>query len=145
MRKMLTFGLAASLTLGAASGVQEKNGARSSRYMGEPAELVTAPNGAIINKEVLDQSPKTAWTGPEIERPVEGVYVLGGYAHRPIVGEEKVRETLTNYMDGISFVLDQSLRHIIGGFGPEGLRHLIKMPDYLAADPLKARTISQGA
>jgi len=52
----------------------------SSRYMGGPAELVTAPNGAIVNKEVLEESPKTYWTeGPEIENPVEGVYVLGGY------------------------------------------------------------------
>lgn len=54
--------------------------APSSRYMGGPAELVTAPNGAIVNKEVLERLPKTAWTeGPEIERPAEGVYVLGGY------------------------------------------------------------------
>lgn len=52
----------------------------SSRYMGAPAELVTAPNFAIINKEVIKLLPKTAWTsGPEIENPVEGVYVLGGY------------------------------------------------------------------
>jgi len=59
---------------------KESSAAPSSRYMGGPAELVTAPNGAIVNKEVLDQLPKTAWTeGPEIENPVEGVYVLGGY------------------------------------------------------------------
>ncbi len=52
----------------------------SSRYMGGPAELVTAPNGAIVNKEVLTQLPKVGWTeGPEIENPVKGVYVLGGY------------------------------------------------------------------
>ena len=54
--------------------------APSSRYMGGPAELVTAPNGAIVNKEVLEQLPKVAWTnGPEIENPAKGVYVLGGY------------------------------------------------------------------
>ena len=54
--------------------------APSSRYMGGPAELVTAPNGAIVNKEVLEQLPKISWTeGPEIENPVKGVYVLGGY------------------------------------------------------------------
>jgi alkyl sulfatase BDS1-like metallo-beta-lactamase superfamily hydrolase len=48
--------------------------------MGAPAELVEAPNGAIVNKEVLDRLPTIAWTkGPEIENPVEGVYVLGGY------------------------------------------------------------------
>jgi alkyl sulfatase BDS1-like metallo-beta-lactamase superfamily hydrolase len=59
---------------------QDSVHAPSSRYMGGQAELVTAPNGAIVNKEVLEQLAKTAWTnGPEIENPVEGVYVLGGY------------------------------------------------------------------
>ena len=61
--------------------------------------------------------------------------VLVGYGHRPIVGKEKVQKTLNLYMDGISFVLDQSLRGIIAGMGPEDLRHEIKMPEYLAADP----------
>jgi hypothetical protein len=57
-----------------------ENNAPSSRYMGGPTKLVKAPNGAIVNKEVLEQLPKTGWTnGPEIENPVEGVYVLGGY------------------------------------------------------------------
>jgi len=42
-----------------------ENSTPSSRYMGGPAELVTAPNGAIVNKEVLEELPKTAWTeGP---------------------------------------------------------------------------------
>ncbi len=58
----------------------------SSRYMGGPAELVTAPNGAIINKEVMEQLPKTAWVeGPEIENPAEGVWVLGGYLISAVV------------------------------------------------------------
>lgn len=52
----------------------------SSRYMGGPAELVTAPNGAIVNREVLEQLPKSGWTaGPEIENPVEDIHVLGGF------------------------------------------------------------------
>jgi alkyl sulfatase BDS1-like metallo-beta-lactamase superfamily hydrolase len=60
---------------------------------------------------------------------------LIGYAHRPIVGKDKIRETLTVYLDGIAFTLDQTLRHILGGYGPDDLRHMIKMPDYLAKDP----------
>jgi alkyl sulfatase BDS1-like metallo-beta-lactamase superfamily hydrolase len=67
------------LTIGGAHA-KEKSATPSSRYMGGPAELVTAPNGAIINKEVLEELPKVGYTkGPEIEKPVEGVYVLGGY------------------------------------------------------------------
>lgn len=54
------------------SVLQAQSESPSSRYMGGPAELVTAPNSAIINKEVLEELPKTAWTdGPEIENPVE--------------------------------------------------------------------------
>jgi alkyl sulfatase BDS1-like metallo-beta-lactamase superfamily hydrolase len=60
---------------------------------------------------------------------------LIGYAHRPIVGKDKIRETLTVYLDGIAFTLDQTLRHILGGYGPDDLRHMIRMPDYLAKDP----------
>jgi len=61
--------------------------------------------------------------------------VLVGAAHRPIIGKEKIQSTLNAYMDGISFVLDQTLRGILGGYGPEELRHMVRMPDYLADDP----------
>lgn len=61
--------------------------------------------------------------------------VLVGYAHRPIVGREKINETLNAYADGISFTLDQTLRHILGGYGPDDLRHMIQMPEYLEDDP----------
>jgi alkyl sulfatase BDS1-like metallo-beta-lactamase superfamily hydrolase len=64
-----------------------------------------------------------------------GPEALIGYGHRPIVGKDKIRKTLTAYLDGIAFTLDQSLRLILGGYGPEDLRHMIKMPDYLAKDP----------
>ncbi len=61
--------------------------------------------------------------------------VLVGYAHRPIVGKDKIRNTLTAYLDGMSVILDQTLRHILGGYGPEDVRHMVKMPDYLLEDP----------
>jgi alkyl sulfatase BDS1-like metallo-beta-lactamase superfamily hydrolase len=61
--------------------------------------------------------------------------VLIGYAHRPILGKDKIRNTLNAYLDGIAFTLDQTLRHILGGYGPEDLRHMIKMPKYLEEDP----------
>ena len=60
---------------------------------------------------------------------------LIGYAHRPLVGKEKIRATLNAYLDGIAFTLDQTLRHILGGYGPDDLRHMIKMPEYLEEDP----------
>lgn len=60
---------------------------------------------------------------------------LIGYAHRPIVGKEKIRDSLNAYLDGIAFTLDHTLRHILGGYGPEELRHLIRMPEYLDREP----------
>ena len=61
--------------------------------------------------------------------------VLVGYGHRPIKGKDQIRKTLMAYLDGIAFVLDQTLRHILGGYGPDDLRHMIKMPEYLKRDP----------
>ena len=52
-------------------------------YMGAPIELVTAPNGAITNKRLLDGIDKVAWVEPTIEQPAEGIWVFGGYGLPP--------------------------------------------------------------
>jgi alkyl sulfatase BDS1-like metallo-beta-lactamase superfamily hydrolase len=70
----------------------------------------------------------------KIIRELEPEYLIG-YAHRPIIGKDKIRNTLNAYLDGIAFTLDQTLRHILGGYGPDDLRHMIKMPKYLEEDP----------
>jgi alkyl sulfatase BDS1-like metallo-beta-lactamase superfamily hydrolase len=57
--------------------------------------------------------------------------VLVSAATRPIFGKEKIRDALELYMDGAQFVLDQSLRGILGGMGPDELRHFVKFPEYL--------------
>jgi len=61
--------------------------------------------------------------------------VLISAAARPVVGKEEVRERLEGYLDGASFVLDQTLRGILGGKGPDDLRHLVRLPEYLQAVP----------
>ncbi|WP_226876939.1 alkyl sulfatase dimerization domain-containing protein [Microbulbifer hainanensis] len=61
--------------------------------------------------------------------------VLVSAAARPVVGAEKIRKTLEQYLDGASFVLDQSLRGILGGLGPDDLRHFVKLPPYLYNAP----------
>ena len=93
----------------------------------------TPPNLYTLRGD-LYRDPREWYQGVKVVRDLEPE-VLVGYGHRPIIGKEKIRDTLNNYMDGISFVLDQSLRGILAGYGPEDLRHMIKMPDYLAADP----------
>ncbi len=61
--------------------------------------------------------------------------VLVSAGCRPVVGAKKVRETLEQYVDGASFVLDQTLRGILGGLGPDDLRHFVKFPKYLDEAP----------
>jgi alkyl sulfatase BDS1-like metallo-beta-lactamase superfamily hydrolase len=57
--------------------------------------------------------------------------VLVSAARRPIVGRENIQQALQLYMDGARFVLDQSLRGILNGLGPDDLRHFVKFPPYL--------------
>jgi len=46
---------------------QRAEDAPPSRYMGGPAELVTAPNGAIANAEVLEVTPEIMYLEPTID------------------------------------------------------------------------------
>ena len=61
--------------------------------------------------------------------------VLISAAARPLVGKDNIQNTLEGYLDGASFVLDQSLRGILGGKGPNELRHLVTFPAYLNETP----------
>lgn len=51
-----------------------------SRYMGGEVELVTAPNGALVNAEVLEVSPKISYLEPTTEKVADGVWCIGGYS-----------------------------------------------------------------
>ena len=81
--KALAF-LAAALTAGAASLHADESALPATPYMGGPVELATAPNGAIANKRILDGIDKVGWLEPTIERPVEDIWVFGGYGLAPI-------------------------------------------------------------
>ncbi len=61
--------------------------------------------------------------------------VLVSAAGKPIIGEENVSTTLEGYLDGAQFMLDQTLRGILGGMGPDELRHFVTMPSYLNEIP----------
>ncbi|WP_340112127.1 alkyl sulfatase dimerization domain-containing protein [Maribellus mangrovi] len=51
-----------------------------SRYMGGNVELVEAPNGAIVNKKVLETAPKITYLEPTTEKLADGVWCIGGYS-----------------------------------------------------------------
>ena len=50
------------------------------RYMDGSATLTTAPNGAIINAEVLEVMPKNVYAQKTVEEVTDGVWVIGGYS-----------------------------------------------------------------
>jgi alkyl sulfatase BDS1-like metallo-beta-lactamase superfamily hydrolase len=93
----------------------------------------TPPNMYTTRGDVF-RDAREWYEGVKVVRDLKPEVLLGA-AHRPIIGEEKIQNSLNAYMDGISFVLDQTLRGILGGYGPEDLRHMVQMPDYLAEDP----------
>jgi len=74
--------LAFTMIIGAAGMATSLHAADSStslsRYMGGPVELVTAPNGARVNAEVLEISPKITYLEPTTEKVADGVWCIGG-------------------------------------------------------------------
>ena len=99
----------------------------------ENALWATPPNLYSIRGDVFRDAREWAAL-VKLVRNLEPEAIVG-YAHRPIVGKEAIRETLNAYLDGIAFTLDQSLRGILAGYGPDDLRHLVRMPEYLERDP----------
>lgn len=59
---------------------QEQGNFPPSRYMGGPAELVTAPNGAIANAEILEATPQIMYLEPTTDEVAEGSGAWGGYS-----------------------------------------------------------------
>jgi alkyl sulfatase BDS1-like metallo-beta-lactamase superfamily hydrolase len=80
------------------------------------------------------RDPRGWITGLKEQRDLQPEVLISAAA-RPVVGKEKVQNILEGYMDGASFVLDQSLRGILGGLGPDDLRHFVRFPDYLDEVP----------
>ena len=56
------------------------NAQEKSPYMGGEVELVAAPNGAIVNSEVLNTMPKITYLEPTTEKLTDGVWCIGGYS-----------------------------------------------------------------
>jgi len=80
------------------------------------------------------RDPREWIAGLKLTRDLEAEVLISAGA-RPVVGKDNVRRTLQGYLDGASFVLDQSLRGILGGKGPDELRHLVRFPKYLDEMP----------
>ncbi len=81
------------------------------------------------------RSPLDWRDGLKVIRDLQPEILLNTHA-RAVVGKEKVMETLTLYMDMISFTYDQTLRGIVRGMGPDDLRHFVTIPPYFNEVPV---------
>jgi linear primary-alkylsulfatase len=80
------------------------------------------------------RDPREWIAGLKLNRDLQPEVLISA-ATRPLVGKEKIQKIVEGYMDGASFVLDQTLRGILGGKGPNELRHLVRFPKYLDEIP----------
>ena len=82
------------------------------RYMGAPATLTTAPNGAVVYDQALSASEQVRYTEPTVEEITEGLWVIGGYALVNCVAIE-TDEGLIVYDTGDSAEEGKHFREII--------------------------------
>jgi uncharacterized sulfatase len=61
-------------------------------------------------------------------------YLLPGHT-RPVIGKEKVKESLTDYRDAIKFVFDKTIEGVNKGMTPDQLVAYVKLPERLASKP----------
>ena len=80
------------------------------------------------------RDPRGWIEGLKFNRDLEPEVLVSLFA-RPVVGKENIRKRLEGYMDGASFVLDQTLRGILSGMGPRELPHFVRFPKYLDEVP----------
>ena len=80
------------------------------------------------------RDPREWIKGLKFNRDLEPEVLISAAA-KPVIGKEEIRKRLEGYLDGASFVLDQSLRGILGGKTPDELRHLVSLPEYLREVP----------
>jgi len=62
---------------------------------------------------------------------------------RAIVGKDEVMKRLTGYMDQLTLTYDQTLRGILGGMGPDELRHAIYIPEHMREIPENAQSYGE--
>jgi len=69
--------------------------------------------------------------------------ILANTHPRAIIGKKEVEKRLTGYMDQLTLTYDQTLRGILGGYGPDDLRHLIYIPKHMQEIPENAQSYGE--
>jgi alkyl sulfatase BDS1-like metallo-beta-lactamase superfamily hydrolase len=90
----------------------------------------------------LFRDPRHWIEGLKFIRDLEPEMLVSLFA-RPVVGKVEVRKRLEGYMDGASFVLDQTIRGILHGKSPDELRYFVSLPEYLDEIPNNLQTYGE--
>lgn len=69
--------------------------------------------------------------------------ILSNTHTRAIIGKEEVAKRITGYMDMLTLTYDQTLRGILGGMGPDDLRHFIYIPEHMQQIPENVQTYGE--
>jgi len=104
--------------------------------------LWAAPPQLYSVRGAVFRDPREWIAGLKFTRDLQPEVLISA-ASRPVVGKDHIRATLQGYLDGASFVLDQSLRGILAGKGPDELRHLVRFPKYLDEMPFNLQSYGE--
>ena len=88
------------------------------------------------------RDPREWRNGLQVMRDLKPEIMLNTHA-RTVKGGKEVFDAITNYMDMVTLVYDQSLRGILHGLGPDDLRYFVYQPKHLAAFPNNAQAYGE--
>ena len=88
------------------------------------------------------RDPREWRNGLQVIRDLKPELMMNTHA-RTVKGGKEVFDAISNYMDMITLVYDQSIRGILHGLGPDDLRYFVYQPKHLAAFPNNAQAYGE--
>ncbi|MEP0131901.1 MAG: alkyl sulfatase dimerization domain-containing protein [Eudoraea sp.] len=88
------------------------------------------------------RDPVPLMEGLKIIRDLHPEYLISTHTFS-ISGKDDVFEAITNYHDGLAYLYDQTIRHILLGDSPDEMRHNIQLPEHLDLWPNNQRTYGE--
>jgi alkyl sulfatase BDS1-like metallo-beta-lactamase superfamily hydrolase len=101
----------------------------------------TLPNFYTLRGDVW-RAPHSWRAGLRVLRDLRPKHLVSTCA-LPISGSDEVADALERYMAAIGFMIDQTMRGIVRGLGPDDLREFVRLPASLAACDYNAETYGE--
>ena len=134
---------------------------RTVEVAGLTLELVAAPGETNDELFVWHPASRTLFAGDNFYRSFPNLYAIRGTPNRsvrlwadsldkmvtrdaaalvgghtdPVLGEEKVREVLTDYRDAVQYIHDETVKGMNRGLTPDELAATVRLPERLANRP----------